>query len=348
MSDGWCKGRMISLCMIVRDEARDLSRCLASVAQVVDEMVVFDTGSRDATVRIATAHGARVVQGTWNQDFAVARNSAMAHAMGDWLLILDADEELDGADRRQLRAVVEGARWEAGRLRVRNLQPPGALCGFYDARITRLFRNRPEYRYEGAIHEQITPAVLRAGGTVADVDLTIIHHGYVGRNAQGGGERSTRNLALLEQMIAAGSKDPYVYYHIGATYKSLHRTPAARTALRRALAAGEEALGKETADLAHMKLAQLALADNELAEAARHAEASLAADPDNLLSLHVLALALLLQGDVARAYPLFQRIRASAGNRIRDVSKLDAILAHCREFLDAATAPKRHDSSPEG
>jgi tetratricopeptide (TPR) repeat protein len=336
---------MISLCMIVRDEARDLPRCLASVAHVVDEMVVFDTGSSDATVCIAAAHGARVVHGAWNHDFAVARNSAMAHAMGDWVLILDADEELDGADGHRLRAVVEGARWDAGRLRVRNLQPPGALCRFYDARITRLFQKRPEYRYQGAIHEQVTPAVLRAGGTVADVDLTIIHHGYVGRNAQGGVERATRNLALLEQMLAAGSDDPYVYYHIGATYKSLQRAPAAHTALRRALAAGEDALGKETAGLAHMKLAQLALADNELADAVQHAEASLTADPDNLLSLHVLALALLLQGDVARAYPFFQKIRKSAAERIQDASKMDAILSHCRDLLEVAAVGRRHAPS---
>ena len=336
---------MISLCMIVCDEARDLPRCLASVAQGVDEMVVFDTGSRDATVRIAAAHGARVVQGAWNHDFARARNAALAHVMGDWVLILDADEELDGADRHRLRAVVEDAGWDAGRVRVRNLQPRGALCGFYDARITRLFRNRPEYRYEGAIHEQVTPAVLRAGGTVADVDLTVIHHGYVGRNAQGGVERATRNLALLEQMIAAGSDDPYVYYHIGATYKSLQRVPEARTALRRALAAGEQVLGHETADLAHMKLAQLALAENELVGAVRHAEASLAADPDNLLSLHVLALALLFQGQVEQAYPLFTRIRASAGERIEDASKLDAVLAHCRGILDVGAVRLRRGST---
>jgi hypothetical protein len=336
---------MISLCMIVRDEARDLRRCLASVAQGVDEMVVFDTGSHDATVRIAAAQGARVVQGAWNHDFARARNAALAHVMGDWVLILDADEELDGADTHRLRAVVEGVGWDAGRVRVRNLQPPGALCGFYDARITRLFRNRPEYRYEGAIHEQVTPAVLRAGGTVADVDLTVIHHGYVGRNTQGGVERATRNLALLEQMIAAGSDDPYVYYHIGATYKGMQRAPEARTALRRALAAGEEALGHEMADLAHMKLAQLALADNELVGAVRHAEASLAANPDNLLSLHVLALALLFQGQVERAYPLFTRIRASAGERIEDASKLDAVLAHCRGILDVAAVRIRRGST---
>jgi cytochrome c-type biogenesis protein CcmH/NrfG len=102
------------------------------------------------------------------------------------------------------------------------------------------------------------------------------------------------------------------------------------------------------ADLAHMKLAQLSLADDDLADAARHAEASLAADPENVLSLHVLALARLFQGDVARAYQLFQRIRASAGHRIRDVGKLDAIVAHCRGFLDAATAPKPHDSPSDG
>jgi tetratricopeptide (TPR) repeat protein len=325
--------------MIVRDEARDLPRCLASVAGVVDEVVVADTGSRDETARLAAAHGARVIPCAWQDDFAAARNAALAHAAGDWVLILDADEELDREHREQLHTMVERAPWDAARLRVRNLQPSGELCDFYDAHITRLFRNRPDFRFQGAIHEQITPAVLRAGGVVVDLDLTVIHHGYVRRMAQGGVERAARNLALLERMIHRTPNDPYLHYQLGATYKSLKRGREARVALQRALAAGEDALGADTAELAHMKLAQLALADADLVDAIRHAEASLRARPDNLLSLHVLALALLFRGEVAEAYTRFRRIRALAAGRISDTRKLDAVLAHCHQLLETPADP---------
>ena len=82
---------MLSLSMIVRNEAERLERCLASVAGFVDEMVVLDTGSSDATIAIAAGCGAVVHQLPWPGDFAPARNAALQHVRGDWVLVLDAD-----------------------------------------------------------------------------------------------------------------------------------------------------------------------------------------------------------------------------------------------------------------
>src|SRR6478609_8235120 len=81
--------------MIVRDEARSITRCLDSVRDVVDEMVVLDTGSVDDTVALAEAAGATVHHFTWVDDFSAARNAALAHCTGDWALVLDADEWLE-------------------------------------------------------------------------------------------------------------------------------------------------------------------------------------------------------------------------------------------------------------
>ena len=85
---------MLSLSMIVRDEEAHLGECLRSVQGFADEMVVVDTGSTDATVAIAEAAGARVEQIPWPGDFAPARNQALEFLNGDWVLVLDADEQL--------------------------------------------------------------------------------------------------------------------------------------------------------------------------------------------------------------------------------------------------------------
>src|SRR3954471_21348325 len=86
---------LLSACLIVRDEERDLPRCLAALASVADEIVVHDTGSTDRTREIAKAAGATVIDGTWTDDFAAARNTALAACTGEWILHVDADEVLE-------------------------------------------------------------------------------------------------------------------------------------------------------------------------------------------------------------------------------------------------------------
>ena len=97
---------MLSLSMIVRDEEARLGECLASVQGFADELVVVDTGSTDATVAIAEAAGARVEQISWPGDFAPARNQALKFLNGDWVLVLDADEQLRSEAIPALKALM--------------------------------------------------------------------------------------------------------------------------------------------------------------------------------------------------------------------------------------------------
>ncbi|MBM5804335.1 MAG: glycosyltransferase family 2 protein, partial [Cyanobacteria bacterium K_DeepCast_35m_m2_155] len=97
---------MLSLSMIVRNEAERLERCLASVAGFVDEMVLLDTGSSDATAAIAERCGAVVHHMAWPGDFAPARNQALQHVRGDWVLVLDADELLLEQAKEPLRQLM--------------------------------------------------------------------------------------------------------------------------------------------------------------------------------------------------------------------------------------------------
>ena len=93
----------VSLTMIVKNEEGNLPACLASAADLVDEVVVVDTGSADRTKEVAARFGARVFDFPWIDDFAAARNEALRHATGDWILWLDADDRIDEPNRQKLR-----------------------------------------------------------------------------------------------------------------------------------------------------------------------------------------------------------------------------------------------------
>ncbi len=323
----------LSLCMIVKNEEWWLERCLDGVRGVVDEVVIVDTGSTDRTLEIAAAYHPAVLHHAWQDDFALARNAGLERATGDWILVLDADEELEAESKGRIKGTISSASADGLLLCVRSLMPPGELQTHEDLMITRLFRNRPEYRYEQRIHEQISPSIERHGGTVASTDLVIIHHGYAQKSAQGRDLRAERNLRLLEKALAASPNDPYLHYQLGITQKALGHNPTAYASLRRVLELGTGTLGGETVDRLYMKLAQLALASDGFADAARYATASLAHNPANVVSLHVLALAHMFQGDVRQAYPLFLRLRESPDTNPASLKELDAVITYCRAAL---------------
>jgi glycosyltransferase involved in cell wall biosynthesis len=164
---------LISLCMIVKNERANLGRCLASAQPHVDEIIVVDTGSRDNTVEIAKTYGSRIKFFEWCDDFAAARNYSIAQATGEWILQLDADEELIviGSNWRQkLQAQTEILAYSIDRFDVGSDQSE-FIGGYY----LRLFRNLPEFKYHGRYHEH-----LRYGDSLKLLhlsELQILHHG---------------------------------------------------------------------------------------------------------------------------------------------------------------------------
>lgn len=328
---------VLSLCLIVKNEAANLPRCLESVQDVVDEIIVADTGSTDASVPIGESYGARILHVAWQNDFALARNFSLEAATGEWLLVLDADEALPVATHRQLRALLATPEAEAIEFGVRNFQPPGSLLDYEDGlRSTRLFRNRPEYRYEQAIHEQILPAIQRRSGKVLRSALHINHYGYAQRNVQGQEQRAQRNLHLLDLAVQQTPGDPYLHYQLGITFKSLNDAARAEKHLRQALRLGEAHLGDHVLNIIHMKLAQLALAAHGPDLARHHAQASLARNPRNLVSLYIAALSHAAQQEWSAAYPYFQQIVQAPEISPEGRQDLAAVLAHCEKFLATA------------
>src|SRR5438105_1750182 len=103
MSDPSNAAPKISLCMIVKDEEANLAACVGCVRDLVDEIVIVDTGSSDRTVDIANGLEAKVASFPWRDDFSAARNESLRHATGEWIFFLDADDRIDDVNREKLR-----------------------------------------------------------------------------------------------------------------------------------------------------------------------------------------------------------------------------------------------------
>lgn len=209
-------GLRLSLCMIVRDEEEMLPRSLAAVRDAVDEIVVVDTGSRDRTVEIARSFGATVVRREWTGSFAEARNASIEAASGDWLLFLDADEVLDPTDAPLLRELT-GRIWrEAFYLVETNHTGELGDGTAVTHNALRLLRNRPEYRFEGRVHEQIAhnlPSGLPE--RIEPTQVRVDHYGYLGavRDAK---EKSRRNIELLRRQLAEAGANPFFHFNLGS------------------------------------------------------------------------------------------------------------------------------------
>jgi tetratricopeptide (TPR) repeat protein len=227
------QGLTVSLVMIVKDEEEMLSGCLAAVCDAVDEMIVVDTGSTDRTVEIAESFGATVVHFPWNGSFSDARNVSLDHATSDWVLYLDADEHLIPEDAVQLRSLL-GRTWREGFYLVETNYTGGEDSGSSVAHLAlRLFRNRPEYRFEGRIHEQKTqtmPTYLSERFETTSIRMR--HYGYLVSRINTR-EKSQRNIQLLEQE-ARDAPSPFVDFNLGSEYIALTDFERARSFLDRA------------------------------------------------------------------------------------------------------------------
>lgn len=201
----------VSLCMIVRDEARSLARCLASAEPWAGELVVVDTGSTDDTVAIAEAHGARVIHVAWRDDFSAARNAALDAATRDWALVLDADETLVVDDPAAWDEALD-ADLDGYSLPVHNLMDDGQVS---HASLFRLFRrDRDGMRYRGEIHEQVARVADGQARTAGLAAAHLVHDGYTSA-VVGAKDKGSRNLALARRLAESRPEDPYAWYVLG-------------------------------------------------------------------------------------------------------------------------------------
>jgi tetratricopeptide (TPR) repeat protein len=224
----------VSLCLIVKNEEANLPACLASAAGLFDEVVVVDTGSTDRTKEIAQARGARIFDFPWVDSFSAARNECLNRATGDWIFWMDADDRIEPAERDKFRALF-------GRLTDQNAAyvikcvcdgEPGAGPTVVDH--VRLFRNRPDVRWEHRVHEQILPALRRTGADVRWAEAAVRHVSYADRALRR--KKLERDLRLLELERAELNDHPFTLFNLGSVYQEMGNHASAVPVLQKSLA----------------------------------------------------------------------------------------------------------------
>lgn len=207
----------VSLCMIVRDEEDCLLTAIQSVRHLTDELIVIDTGSTDSTPQLALTSGAKLFNFTWTKDFSKARNFALKQATSDWILVLDADEVLAPVNSNTFYELLNNVQVEGYYLHIKNDLGPN--LGESGDQVVRLFRNKPAYRFEGAIHEQVAPCILRAnnGNGLSLAPLTIEHSGY-SKDRLNLKNKFYRNSEIIRQELIKNPVNPFLLYCLGIEY----------------------------------------------------------------------------------------------------------------------------------
>jgi glycosyltransferase involved in cell wall biosynthesis len=311
----------LALVMIARDEARAIERALESARPHVDAMVVLDTGSADATREIAQACGALVNDFAWRDDFAAARNAALAHSDADWNLVLDADEWIEaGAEALGPATLPAGGGGFLGEVRVQSLMDQPGAEGTGQAWLARVLPRG--VAYEGRIHEQPASDLPRRR-----LDLVVGHDGYTVENLARKGER---NETLLMAELQAQPQDAYLWFQLAKEHQARGRAPQAALCFT-------EAMRLAAPDVAwrHALVVRtlIALKDNgQIAEALTLADAEVAhwqASPDFYFvigDLHLAAASL----EPDRALDHFLPVAESAWKRCLEIGE--------RPDLDGAVA----------
>ncbi len=210
--------------MIVKNEEKHLQECLESVKDIVDEIVIVDTGSTDSTINIAKSFNSKIFHFDWTNDFSAARNFALNHSTSDWILYLDADERLDRKSAEKIKSLTA------------TKENIGYYCTIvsYDSEIkrsnsiryVRLFKNNPEAKFVGKVHEQITPSLEKLKYKFIHSDLVIHHIGY-DISKEGKKQKALRNLQLLQKDFSESAND-YVLFQIGQSNFVLENFSEAR------------------------------------------------------------------------------------------------------------------------
>lgn len=199
----------LSVCCLARNEESFLPKMIASIRDIADEIIILDTGSTDATIELAKAFGARVETATWNDDFGVMRNKLLSYATKDWVLMLDADEQItpENTERIQQIMVKQGKAYSCTIL---NVFPYQIIKSLLPINSTRLFRRDLGLSYSERIHESVDVSLRKLTLMPLQSDIEIHHYGFTDVNPL----RRIRNRRNFEAELNKNPTDSFVRTHL--------------------------------------------------------------------------------------------------------------------------------------
>ncbi|OLE74492.1 MAG: hypothetical protein AUG12_01405 [Acidobacteria bacterium 13_1_20CM_2_57_8] len=339
----------ISLCMIVKNEQDWVEAAVHSVRSIVSEVIIVDTGSTDSTLDRIQALGVSPLKFEWNDSFAEARNASLEAATQPWILVLDADERIAPGDLAQIARVTEQTGADGYHLIQRNYvfgnQAPGwtrnagdyeegkSYAGYVDNPLIRLFRNSPNLRFHGAVHEIIDPSRLSSDLKFASIPVVMHHYGKV-REQEYVASKQHFYLALGLKKVQEDPANSKAYFDLGIQYQELGRHAEACTCFERtfemtktpvALVYGAISekrlrnydsaskllkralkLGLDTFEV-HLELGNVYLAQDELLSAGNEYSVCLKINPESPIAAFNHGLVLRRMGDARAAENLYQR-----------------------------------------
>ncbi|MBQ7668058.1 MAG: glycosyltransferase family 2 protein [Clostridia bacterium] len=277
----------LTACSIVKNEEANIARSINSYKNIVDEIIIVDTGSTDNTVNIAKELGATVLHYEWDNDFSAARNVALDAATGDWILYLDADEWIADNNEADLKESIELAiknKYDAISGRLINLDDDGSVIETLS--ILRLFAHKDKIRYRRKIHELIYDFEEDHALASLYIDgLYINHSGYAKSVAK---EKVKRNKELLEKMYEEDSADAEALDYFYLARENMIEDPEKADFFLQKLLSNEEYMKKLNEvnisnNLHELKIRLTNILRNKYTFAEREAviEDAMKEDPDN-------------------------------------------------------------------
>ncbi len=262
--------KKLSLCMIVKNEEKNLSACLDSVQDVANEILILDTGSTDNTVSIAKNSGAIVRHFKWCDDFSAARNESIKHARGEWILWLDGDEQLDENSKQELRTICDLSGHPIGvDVIIRNFVSDKISYG----NAYRLFSNHHDIVFQNIIHEQVSFSLKSQKARIVKSNIFINHFGY-DENVFDQDKKRNRNLPLLKKMVSENPDQPFYQFLLAQHFSGDTLTKD------KAIYHFTEYINSSPKDSkllanAHSTLSKIYFSENNMGQAKEHARHSL-------------------------------------------------------------------------
>ena len=243
----------ISLCMITKNEEKFIEQCLNSVKNIVDEIIIVDTGSTDKTKGIAKdickkfGSEGKFFDYIWRDDFSAARNESLKHATKDWILVLDSDEVLDGDGLKAIKELVNDDVNDGFLFLQKNYTNESSIAGFvneehekngqkflgwYGSFIVRLFRNKKGYEFKGIVHELVELSIEEKKGKIAATNI-VVHH-YGNSNPDVAKKKKAYYLELCKRKVKKNSSASS-YYELGVLYKENNKINDAINSFKKVL-----------------------------------------------------------------------------------------------------------------
>jgi len=306
------KSPTLSLCMIVKDEEEHLPNALNSVKDAVDEIIIVDTGSTDNTIEIARSFGAKVYHYEWNNDFASARNEALKYATCDWILSMDADDEMNADDIRRLKEVLSETDALGFAIPIfseiydRQTNMKNTTVNY----LVRIFKNDPQIRFSRRIHEFVDQSIYDIGGKIEILEIPVFHRGYI--DVEILNKKLERNKRLLEVALEENPEDHSLLVYMGKTYMEENELDKAEEYYRRAINIVETS-NKRYASLfflqtAYIDLGNLLVQKERFEEAIEYFNKAIAIDPNFPDTYYHIGMAYYNKGRFEEAYNMFRKV----------------------------------------